>query len=58
MKRPPDRKRLAAALVFAVAAACLVPRIGSSIERSSIAPGAAEAAGAAWLPGAVAGKGG
>ena len=49
MKRPPDRKRLAAALVLAVAAACLVPRL---------APGAAEAAGAAWLPGAVAGKGG
>lgn len=50
MKRPPDRKRLAAALVFAVAAACLLPRL---------APGAAEPPhGAAPLPGAVAAMGG
>jgi hypothetical protein len=50
MKRPPDRKRLAAALVLALAAAaCLLPRL---------APGAAEAAGAGPLLGAMAEKGG
>lgn len=50
MKRPPDRKRLAAVLVFAVAAACLLPRL---------APGAGDAAAAApaLLPAAAA-KGG
>jgi hypothetical protein len=49
MKRPPDRKRLAAALVFALAAACLLPRP---------APGAADAPGAPGLLGAAPAKGG